>query len=156
MTSLGYCVRFSSPPLRSLNCLPHARQRNRRYPCAVHSGRSVTQADPHAKQPHSRAPPIGTRDTLPAHAADPKTSAWRERWQNRWTGRRRHGCARPVRAAWRCSVWGRSRQRRNPARFATESEPAHVAVSAADESPDMPAGIGVAVGANQEKVKRLI
>jgi hypothetical protein len=29
MTSLGYCVRFNKPVLRSLNCFPH-RQRNRR------------------------------------------------------------------------------------------------------------------------------
>jgi hypothetical protein len=26
----GYCVRFSRPPLRSLNCRPQSRQRNRR------------------------------------------------------------------------------------------------------------------------------
>ena len=30
MTSDGNCVRFSEPALRSLNCLPHARQRKRR------------------------------------------------------------------------------------------------------------------------------
>src|SRR3954451_3624161 len=49
MTSEGYWVRFSTLPERSLNCLPHARQRNRREPWAVRSDRSVTASDPHAK-----------------------------------------------------------------------------------------------------------
>src|SRR5215217_3091014 len=49
MTSDGYCVRFSRVPERSLNCLPHARQRKRRQPWAVRSGRSVTASDPHSK-----------------------------------------------------------------------------------------------------------
>jgi uncharacterized protein (DUF433 family) len=30
ITSLGYCVRFSKPPLRSLNCFVQSRQQNRR------------------------------------------------------------------------------------------------------------------------------
>jgi len=30
MTSEGNCVRFSTPALRSLNCLPQSRQRNLR------------------------------------------------------------------------------------------------------------------------------
>jgi hypothetical protein len=29
-TSLGYCARLNRPPLRSLDCLPQSRQRNRR------------------------------------------------------------------------------------------------------------------------------
>src|SRR5215204_5039899 len=49
MTSLGYWVRFSRVPERSLNCLPHVRQRNRREPWAVRSGRSVTACEPHSK-----------------------------------------------------------------------------------------------------------
>src|SRR5215203_2969751 len=49
MTSEGYWVRFSRVPERSLNCLPHARQRKRRQPWAVRSGRSVTASDPQSK-----------------------------------------------------------------------------------------------------------
>src|SRR5215203_5341468 len=49
MTSDGYWVRFSRVSERSLNCLPHARQRNRREPWAVRSGRSVTACEPHSK-----------------------------------------------------------------------------------------------------------
>ena len=45
ITSLGYYVRFSRPALRSLNCLPQVWQRNRRYPRAVRSGRSVAARD---------------------------------------------------------------------------------------------------------------
>src|SRR5215213_5237649 len=49
MTSEGYWARFSRVSERSLNCLPHVRQRNRRSPWAVRSGRSVTASDPHSK-----------------------------------------------------------------------------------------------------------
>src|SRR3954454_24929690 len=60
MTSEGYWARFSRLALRSLNCLPQSRQRNRRYPWAVHSGRSVTAADPQHTQsipgPHTTEP----------------------------------------------------------------------------------------------------
>src|SRR3954452_2919437 len=48
MTSEGYWDRFSRVPERSLNCLPHVRQRNRRYPGAVLSGRSVAASEPHS------------------------------------------------------------------------------------------------------------
>src|SRR5215210_7422290 len=49
MTSEGYWARFSTLPVRSLNCLPQARQRNRRSPWAVRSDRSVTASEPHSK-----------------------------------------------------------------------------------------------------------
>ena len=47
MTSEGNRARFRTPPLRSLNCLPQARQRNRGTR-AVRSGRSATAAEPRA------------------------------------------------------------------------------------------------------------
>jgi hypothetical protein len=40
----------SRPTLRSLNCFAQSRQRNRRWPWAVRSGRSLTAADRHSGQ----------------------------------------------------------------------------------------------------------
>src|SRR3712207_5408843 len=62
MTSEGYCVRFSTPPLRSLNCLPQARQTEPAIALGGalrslrHSFRSAFQA-PHLRPPRCERRP---------------------------------------------------------------------------------------------------
>jgi hypothetical protein len=70
MTSRGYWVRFSAPALRSLNCLPHSRQRNLRQPRAVRSGRSATAAEPqHTQSIQNPAPGPGAYTRRPGGQA---------------------------------------------------------------------------------------
>ena len=54
--SLGNDARSRTPSLRSLNCVPQFRHRNRRYPCAVRSGGSVTAAEPQPTQSMAISP----------------------------------------------------------------------------------------------------